>query len=95
MSVFKEDSGKISSKRVIAIGTVVIVLGIVLAKIFTDIKVSDTLILGLFGEAVLLLGISRFGGHRHHCGRTVGGELPETDDEKTVGGELPKDDDEC
>ena len=85
MSVFKEDNGKVSSKRVIAIGTVLIVLGIVLSKIFFEINISDTVILGLFGEAVLLLGVSRFGSSspvNNCCGRTVGGELPETDDEK-------------
>ena len=93
MKIYKEDNGKVSSKRVIALATAALVLLIVALKIFGLAESVETmLLLGLFGEAVILLGVARFGGGFNR----VGGQIPPTDDEyrNKVGGELPKTDDE-
>ena len=68
MSIFKEESGKWSSKRVVGI------IGIICTMLFVYLeKGSDTLILGLVAAYTALLGVGTF--------KKTGGQIPPDDDE--------------
>lgn len=75
MNIFKEESGKWSSKRVVGI------LGVAVILVFAYLgRGSDTLILGLFAGFVSMIVATAFS--KPTLGsRDTGGELPPDDDE--------------